>query len=184
MKINWAGYNLIFYNLLLNDRDELFDKKWILYDDKLSNGAKLPEMFQSYPKELFTINNPSRELVFNIAKRLSQKISNRDGVILASFYYELATLHLYRKENKRVYFFCHDEEYVQDATRFEFLIDVFVTHNIAFYEKLKSLFPDRAQDIFYLPYGIDISGKHRQPNNNAALRPGCVIPYNNKQGCI
>jgi glycosyltransferase involved in cell wall biosynthesis len=166
-----GGVQSYFYNLLINDEEDLFDKKWILYDDKCSkNGAKLPEMFKAYPKEIFPINDPTRESIFEIAKRLYKKIGAKEGIVLSSFYYELATLHLYRNKNKRIFFFCHDEEYMQQVIQFEFLIDAFITHNIEYYNKIRSLFPQRSTSVFYLPYGIKIPGITRKENPQGKLK--------------
>ena len=82
---------------------------------------------------------------------------------------ELATLHIYRKRKKTVFFVCHDVDYLKTASQFEFLIDVFITHNDFFYHELIKLFPSRKSDIYYLPYGVKITSLKRSPNYHLLL---------------
>jgi len=64
------------------------------------------------------------------------------------------------QKNKTVVYFCHDELYVNNAVTYEFLIDVYVTHNLHFYRQLRQLLPhNRENDIYYLPYGIELANR-------------------------
>jgi glycosyltransferase involved in cell wall biosynthesis len=62
---------------------------------------------------------------------------------------------------------CHDEKYLNQARDYEFLINVFIAHNPQFYRELRNKFPHRTNDIFYLPYGINIpSYNQKKPGDN------------------
>jgi hypothetical protein len=100
-----GGIQSYFYNLLTNDPYQKFEKKWIFYNDDLDDAAKLPGLYNCCNETIFQINEFAEETNYDIASKLKNHISNRDGVILSSFHYELMTLHLYRRRNKTVFLF-------------------------------------------------------------------------------
>lgn len=150
------GGVLSFYeNLLNNDTRHLFKKKIILLNEKDKQGEEPIIRFNDTFFEIFDFY--SKEDTATYAMRLEKHISNQPGVILVNFLPELASLHLFRKENKTIFYICHDELYYKNALKYSFLIDVYIAHNPAMFERLVELLPNRVIDIHYLPYGIELS---------------------------
>ena len=148
-------------NILSQDVTNAFDKKviflyWKEYDLPLSiKGFGLcPEFFYEVGSDIKVYT-----------KKIAGLIGNEKGVIVSSFFdAELAALHFYPKHNKTVVYICHDEYYVGNALKYEFLIDAFVTHNPFFYELLLKQLPQRKEDIYYLPFGVEIHELQKNPN--------------------
>jgi len=179
-----GGIQSYFYNLLANDPYGQFNKKWIFHDDALDNAARLPDLYDCCEELIFPINEIPGESLYKMADRLEKHISENDGIILASFHYELITLHLHRRKNKVVFFICHDMGYLSNARRYEFIIDVFIAHNIQFYEELQVMFPDRIKDIYFLPYGIPILHKYRAENREGNLRLVILSRMDREKGVL
>lgn len=93
-----------------------------------------------------------------------------DGVVITNFEPELNALHYASLKNNKVIYICHDELNLARAYNYSFLIDVFIAHNIFFYEQLTELLPHRKKDIHYLPYGIKIVEYDKKVNINKPLR--------------
>jgi len=165
-----GGIQSYFYNLLSNDPDTRFNKTWIFHDDMTENAAKLPSLYGCCNEIVFPINEIPHETIYSMASRLNKLLPHKPGVVLSSFHYELSTLHLHRRNNLTVFFFCHDKVYLNNARRFEFLIDVFIAHNIEFYHEMIKLFPQREQDIYYMPYGVPIRHRYRSANATGPLK--------------
>ncbi len=163
-----GGVQSYFNNLLQGDRSDSFDKLWILVDHSSSRDAKPTVPYTTANASVFT---PIGDSLLTRCTLLAGMISDLPGVVLANYELELIALHRYRKKNKTIFFFCHDEMYVATALRFEFLIDVFITHNTHFYKELRDQLPaPRRGDVYYLPYGIKRSPITRRKGNSAELR--------------
>ncbi|THU41530.1 glycosyltransferase family 4 protein [Niastella caeni] len=165
-----GGVQNFYYNLLSNDPYQAFDKKWIFSDDVNSDDPKLPALFNCCEEIVFPLQQTPGEDAYIRASRLEKLISERAGAVLTNFDLELSTLHLHRRNNKTIFFICHDEWYLSRAVRFDFLIDVFIAHNIEFYNRLRSLLPKRKNDVYYLPYGVNIPSIQRKPNVDKELK--------------
>jgi glycosyltransferase involved in cell wall biosynthesis len=163
-----GGVQNFYFNILSHDPYNLFDKTWIFTDRETETEARLPGLYNICNELIFRIYK--NEGLYQVAKRLQKLISEREGIALTNFVEELATLHIYRREKKTIYFVCHDEWYLNAAKEFEFLIDVFIAHNIEFYERMVELFPGRKSNIFYIPYGVSIPTIRRKENLNDPLK--------------
>lgn len=139
-----------------------FDILWIYEDFYDGENTSLSQTYGVGKEIVYKRVMPEDRTVYDRYKRLSAHISNRPGVAVTNFYPELVTLHLHRRSAKTIYFVCHDEQYLQPAKEYEFLIDVFIAHNPQFYKALIALLPHRKNEIFYLPYGITIC-ERKQP---------------------
>jgi glycosyltransferase involved in cell wall biosynthesis len=152
-----GGVQNFFYNLLspLVASGE-FDILWIYEDFIDGENTSLTQTYGVGKEIVYKREMIDDRTVYDRYKRLSGHISNKPGVVITNFYSELSTLHIHRRSKKTVYFICHDVEFLRQAKEYEFLIDVFIAHNPQFYKSLVSLFPNRKNEIFYLPYGITI----------------------------
>lgn len=160
-----------YYSMLLShDKENEFDKKCIYFLDRNFISGRPTKEHCNYEEFIFEVSRPEYKSFYTLARNLEKLVSERPGVLMCNFRYELVTLHLYRRSLKTIYFICHDKDYLANAIEFEFLIDVFIAHNIFFYHELIRLFPKRKDDVFFLPYGIQISGKVRSKNSGSLLR--------------
>jgi glycosyltransferase involved in cell wall biosynthesis len=163
-----GGVQNYYHNIIAQDPYNEFDKSWIFTNYKYDNNPKPLEPYNCCNEIVFDYSDD--ETIYEIAKRLEKLISNREGIVMTNTYTELATLHIYPKKNKTILFVCHDEAYLKTALEFEFLIDVFLAHNVFFYDELRKLFPDRVNDIHYLPYGVKLTELRRTSNENSPLK--------------
>lgn len=163
-----GGVQNYYHNIIAQDPYNEFDKNWIFTNYKYDNNPKPLEPYNCCNEIVFDYSDD--ETIYEIAKRLEKLISNKEGIVMTNAYTELATLHIYPKKNKTVFFVCHDEAYLKTASEFEFLIDVFIAHNMFFYDELRKLFPSRINDIYYLPYGVKLSGYRRILNEKSPLK--------------
>lgn len=166
-KYTIGGVQNYYHNIVSNDPYKEFEKTWIFTNYKYDTNTKLPEPYNCCKEIVFDYSDD--ETIYEIARRLNKHISDKEGVIMTNTFTELATLHIYRKRNKTIFFVCHDVDYLKTASEFEFLIDVFIAHNEFFYHELIKLFPARKNDIYYLPYGVKITNLKRNPNYNQPL---------------
>ncbi len=151
-----SGAASFWLNILSNDEEHFFEKKVVHIKAIPSDQTYLLNPFGVCLETVFVVDKKDNETTIQIAKRLNLEVSNSNGVILANFTTELFTLHLHPKSNKTVYYICHDEIYVPDAIKYEFLIDVFVVHNPVFFDVLSQKMPKRLKDVHYLPYGVNV----------------------------
>ena len=163
-----GGVQSYIYNLLLQDKEDWFEKRWILVDDYFNNNPRPQVPFDTGFEQVFHYR--SDVPLFQTLSKLHKLISHNPGMMLASFPLELAALHVYRRENKTIAFICHDEYFLQFAKKYDFLIDVYIAHNPYFVTALKEILPHRKKDIFYLPYGIKLSDRVNVANHSNSLR--------------
>lgn len=175
-----GGVQNYYYNIISNDPFNEFEKKWIFTSYRHDTNARLPVSYDCCTEEVFDYSDD--ESMYEIARRLNRLISDKPGVIMTNAFTELATLDIYRKKNKTVFFVCHDEDYLKTAKEFEFLIDVFIAHNEFFFHELKRLFPARTGDIHYLPYGVKLSGYKRIENKAQPLRIAIIARLQESKG--
>jgi glycosyltransferase involved in cell wall biosynthesis len=150
-----GGVQNYYFNILSNLPKEYFDIHWI-FEDTNDTDSKLPRPYNICREELVKVPLHEEETIYGTAKRIAKLIPDTPGIVMANFLPDLAALHLYRKKKRTITFVCHDEYYVPLAQKFEFLIDVFIAHNIQFYHEMRNVMPERQEDIYYLPYGVPI----------------------------
>lgn len=164
-----GGVQNYYYNLLSHLPLDDFQTKWIFLKDDTDNDPKLPQRF-NLTKEITLDVQDEPSAFLTLAKKIKTLIPPGPGVILTNFGTELRALHLFRQRQKTIYFICHDELYLPAAKHFEFLVDVFIAHNYAFFEELRTMLPQRVNDIFYLPYGVAKTTLVRAVNLNQPLK--------------
>jgi len=173
-----GGVQNFYYNLIRYPQTH-FDIKWILIENENSVDAKPITPFD-FPHEVFIIGK--NENLYEYAKRLSKIVSDRPGAVVTNFSNELFMLHLYRKKKKTLYFICHDDLYLENAKKFEFLIDKYIAHNPFYFEEMRRWMPGRAEDVHYFPFGIDLKSGRRQPNFDKPLRLLFLARLDKKKG--
>ena len=164
-----GGVQNLYYNILANAPAGKFHIRWI-FEETQDNDPKLPQLYGIAEEIIFKLADSPGQTTYEMAKRLQRLISNQPGVVLANFWHDLVTLHLYRRPAKTIFFICHDEGYIPLALHFEFLIDVFIAHNYQFFEALRDKMPGRANDIFFIPHGVKIPSKTGLTNLDNRLR--------------
>ncbi|WP_276480593.1 glycosyltransferase family 4 protein [Paraflavitalea pollutisoli] len=165
-----GGVQNFYFNILRHLDPDQFDLLWIFDDSSNKDNARLPQPYGICQEIVFESDHPRFETAYDKFKGLAKHISNRPGLVLTNFFLELSTLHTNPRSNKTIYFICHDELYLNQAKEYGFLIDVFIAHNPVFYRSLIELFPDRKENIFYLPYGVSLPSFQRKPTPEGPLR--------------
>lgn len=175
-----GGVQTFYYNLLSNDSTQLFDKKWIFTRSTKDKDALLPRSFDLCDEEII-FYNPSHGSWRN-ALSIKKSISNREGLILTNHSVELNALHYFPNPNKTVILFCHDIVYLQWAKEYSFLVDAFIAHNLDVFIALKNTFPDRIEDLYFIPFGINLSPMKRHKNLKSPLSIAFVARMNKLKG--
>lgn len=164
-----GGVQNFYHNLLSKAPAGQFEIRWI-FEDVQDGDPPLPQLYGIGEEIVFKLSVKEGETAYEMAQRLQALISNKPGAVLANFPTELITLHLYRRSKKTIFYICHDEGYVPIAKRFEFIIDVFIAHNSAFYDALVKEMPHREKDIHYIPYGVQVPAQLPAKTPSDALR--------------
>jgi glycosyltransferase involved in cell wall biosynthesis len=160
-----GGVQSYYYNLLSRDRWNDFEKVWIFSDFFEGKDAKPRQPYACCKEIVFTYGSKP---FYKSLEDLAALIPEGPGLLLANHSLELAAVHKHSKRDKTVVFVCHDEMYIHNAVRYEFMIDVYIAHNLAFYKLLKEkLPPERRGDVYYLPYGISPA-----PTGRSRRQPG------------
>ena len=153
-------------NMLTNKPDDFFDIKCIYLDPLHWAAKRLDDVKFEKNDVVFEF----KEEPYNeIAKRLNEHISNRQGAIVANLPQELITLSYFPKPNKTVYFICHDKGFLPLTKQFDEVIDVFIAHNFEVYNDIKTLLPHRIKDIHFIQHGVKIQHVIRKINDSKNL---------------
>ncbi len=162
-----GGVQNYFYNLIKFDKEDFFKKKWLFSDHVHDKDARLPQRYSICEEYIFQYGH---EHLYKSTNKIKKLISDKPGLVLINHTIELITIHKHRPKNKTIVYFCHDELYIDNALRYNFLIDIFITHNIQFHKELKRLLPNnREKDIYYLPYGIELTRKQDFEENRSGI---------------
>jgi glycosyltransferase involved in cell wall biosynthesis len=104
------------------------------------------------------------ENVYSVLRRLSQAIPRGPGVLVANGWIELALASIYDSGRAVIAITHGDFDYFYDlAVRHQHTIDAYVTYTERMRRRLHELLPDRAGDIYLLPYGVAIPERSTRP---------------------
>jgi glycosyltransferase involved in cell wall biosynthesis len=151
---NLMGGGASFHRNMIDNKPDNFFEIRCIYSDPLHWAAKRLENVSLGDNDI--IFSFKLEPKFEIAKRLNQHISNREGVIVANLYEELLTLSYFPKPNKTVFFICHDKGFLYLIKKFDYIIDVFIAHNIEVYESIQVMLPKRKKNIYFIQHGVQL----------------------------
>lgn len=164
-----GGVQNYYYNLLSHWPLQDFAVQWIFFKNDKDNDPKLPQPF-NITNEIILDTAEEPAAFLQLAKKIKSLLPPGPGIILTNFDIELRALHLFRQQQKTIYYVCHDELYLPNAKHYDFLIDVFIAHNYTFFEQLGQMLPHRKKDIFYLPYGVTKTSLVRASNADKPLK--------------
>jgi glycosyltransferase involved in cell wall biosynthesis len=164
-----TGIGSFYRNMLENEASNSFEKILIQISYDAWPDAKMTKPLGLCKEIIFEIKEEEHETMYDMARRLEKLISNEDGLLVTNFETELFTLNVYPKDNKTICFICHDDRHFEIAKRFEFLIDIFISHNPVYADWFREQFPARAKDVFYIPYGIRLLPVQRKENRDRPL---------------
>jgi glycosyltransferase involved in cell wall biosynthesis len=154
-------------NMLANFPKDFFDIKCIYLNPTNWTGAR-PLDIELNPNDVILSFGDEPQRV--TAKEISKLIPNTEGVIIVDIEQELISLDLFRKPKKTVFFVCHDDGFIDDAVKYESIIDVFISHNIAVYDELKKLLKRRLKDVYFIQHGVKIPFFKREHQENGRLK--------------
>jgi glycosyltransferase involved in cell wall biosynthesis len=154
-------------NLIANRPDDFFDIKCIYLNPLHWAGKRSDDVVLDQKNVVFDFDN---EPIDAVSERLEKLISNREGIIITNFEFELATLKKYKKDKKAIYFICQDDAYIYLAKKYESIIDVFISHNIAVFDEICNLIPHRKNDINFIQHGVEVQKFERKYNIDQNLR--------------
>ena len=111
------------------------------------------------------------ENLYAVLRRLRRAVPAGPGVLVCNDLLELAMLHVWDPNRMVVQILHGDSDYYYDlAERHEHVVDVFIAYSRAMHEQLTRRLPHRAADVLYLPYGVTLPARQRQPGQHRRLR--------------
>ncbi|WP_426092166.1 glycosyltransferase family 4 protein [Flavobacterium sp. DSR3-2] len=154
-------------NMISNRPDDFFDIKCIFLNPLHWTAKRSDDVVLDINNIVFDF---SEEPIDDVSSRLEKLISERAGVVITNFDTELATLNTYKRRKKAVFFICQDDAYIYLAKKYNHIIDVIITHNIAVYEEICKLLPNRKKDIHFIQHGVTVQNFERKHNSENKLR--------------
>lgn len=154
-------------NMISNRPDDFFDIKCIHLNPLHWNAKRSDDVILDQNNIVFDF---SEESIDDVTSRLEKLISEKEGVVITNFDTELATLNMYKREKKTIFFICQDDAYIYLAIKYNHIIDVIITHNIAVYEEICRLLPKRKKDIHFIQHGVTVQNFIRNHNVENKLR--------------
>ena len=165
-----TGIYSFYRNLLQSGAGGQFDITVIFHDNDTWSDSKAPVLYGLSREIVYEYRESQHPTAYEISAAISKLLPDTKGALVTNFITEMIALHICPTPKMTIYFICHDENHYTVARNFNFMIDVFISHNPVFTNRYASEFPERAGAVFYLPYGISHSGYRRLPNPNQPLR--------------
>jgi glycosyltransferase involved in cell wall biosynthesis len=167
---NLGGITSLIINLIKYRGQDKFAQDLILLD--IAGNPNTPANIE--PIEGLSVRNFSihpRHNWYTVYKQMAAVLGQTNGVLVSNDMYDLIMLTYYNIP-KKVVQIVHDAYNVKLAIQFEAVVDAFICHSYFYYETLCQLLHHRQKDIYYLPYGIPLSGQQRRSrlhNNHLKL---------------
>ena len=157
--------NIVSY--LLSCRDRSVDHHVVWTHNRLSRdtrfGGRLDATTQTHVEYSLPVEN-----LHAVMRRLAAAIPRGPGVIVASDLLELAMLSTHDVGRAVVLILHGDHDYYYDlAVRHDAVIHAYVAYSRRMYDLLCECLPHRRTSIFWLPYGVPIPDRRRQPATGA-----------------
>lgn len=153
-------------NMIENFPKDIFNIKCIYLDPVEWNGAKSLEINLTPNDFIFSYGFESKWLM---ARRLNKLIPNSQGAIISNLEEELVWADIYGKKNKTLFFICHDAGFIPLVSKYQSIIDVIITHNIAVYNEIIQLLSARASDVYFIQHGVNAIPFNKIHNNESCL---------------
>jgi glycosyltransferase involved in cell wall biosynthesis len=159
-----GGVTSLIANLLRYRRPDEFRYAAVLtdnlFDDATRFHAPLPADRQEIVEHRLSFEN-----AYAVFRRIHRAIGRAPGVLVASDELELLACHAF-DPGKAVVQIIHGnyEYYFNLARRHERVVDAFIAISRAIERRLKQELPHRANDVYYLPFGVPIPDESRRPS--------------------
>lgn len=98
---------------------------------------------------------------YRFLKQLRNQVPDLPGALVLNYENEMAMLD-HHEVLQTTYQLVHDDYNLRLAAKYGHLVDVFICHNTIINTKLQNLFPERLEQIFYLPHGVKIPLLYQQ----------------------
>ena len=141
----------------------------ILTHNPLSTDTRFGGRFDADYQASFEFKTPIENL-HAVLRRLHRAIPAGEGVVLANDLLELAMASALDCGRTVIQILHGDDDYYYDlAARHQHAIDAFVVYGATMERKLKACLPHRADDVYFLPYGL-LTPPRRRSATNGPLR--------------
>jgi glycosyltransferase involved in cell wall biosynthesis len=117
------------------------------------------------------IKYSGKDHAYQFLKQLRNLVPDQTGALVLNYENEMAMLD-HHEVMQTTYQLVHDDYNLRLAEKYGHLVDVFICHNTIINIKLQNLFPERLEQIFYLPHGVKIPHQYQQqePVTTAPLK--------------
>ncbi|MES2849856.1 MAG: glycosyltransferase family 4 protein, partial [Bacteroidota bacterium] len=161
---NLGGITTMLQNVIRYGGKESMAQEAVLLNIKENKAAAITGDFCE-GLHTTTFNFSNKENWYHVFKKLADIAGASPGLLVTNDVYDMLMLTYYNIP-KRVVQMVHDGYNVQLAVLYNDVVDAFICHSYFFYETMCQLFPARRNDIYFLPYGVPVSGYKRQPAKN------------------
>lgn len=158
---NLGGITTMLQNVIRYGGEKCLPQEAVLLNIKENKAALIQEAF-SERLHTTTFSFSNKENWYHVFKKLAGITGASPGLLVSNDIYDMLMLSYYNIP-KRVVQMVHDGYNVQLAVLYNDVVDAFICHSYFFYETMCQVLPLRKNDIYFLPYGVPISGYKRQP---------------------
>jgi glycosyltransferase involved in cell wall biosynthesis len=149
-----GGMLNIVERLFAHRRPDGFAYAAILTHNPLSTDTRFGGRFNADYQAAFEFKTPVENL-HAVVRRLRDAVPDGEGVLIANDLLELAMVSAFDCGRAVIQILHGDSDYYYElAARHENVIDAFVVYGRTMERKLKARLPHRADNVYFLPYGV------------------------------
>ncbi len=158
-----GGAMTVAANLLRFRRPDEFSYRAVLTHNRLGTDVRFARKLAADDQSVVEYELPL-ENMHAVARRLMRAIGQGPGVLVCNDLLEMLALSIFDPQRTVVQIVHGDYDYYYNlAAAHEPLVHAFVAVSRTVYDTLRGRLPHRADSIFWLPYGVPISGTSRVP---------------------
>jgi glycosyltransferase involved in cell wall biosynthesis len=157
-----GGMLSIVESLLAHRQADGFRYEVVLTDNRLSEDTRFCGRLPADAQRTVHYRLPT-ENMFAVIRRLRDAIPPGGGVLVSNDQVELAMLHRFDPGRMVVQLLHGDHDYYYDlAERHQAVIDIWIAYSTSMADGLRRRLPQRAADVHFLPYGIELPSRTRE----------------------
>jgi glycosyltransferase involved in cell wall biosynthesis len=158
-----GGVTSLVGNLLRYRQPDGFRYAAVLTDNLFDDATRFRDPLPADRQEVVE-HRLSFENAYSVFRRVRRAIGDGPGVLVASDELELHACHAFDSGKAAIQIVHGNYDYYFDlAKRHERVIDAFIAISRAIERRLKQEIPHRANDVYYLPFGVPVPEEFRRP---------------------
>lgn len=159
-----GGMTNVISHLLEYHEPDGFSRHAVLTHNHLSTDTRFGQTLRCDSQTTVEYSLPLENL-HAVMRRVARAIPRGRGVVLPADLLELATLSVYDVGRAVILILHGDNEYYEElAVKHDRVVHAYVAISRRIHEQLLARLPHRANDIYYMPFGIPLPERRRMPS--------------------